>query len=159
MPDSSLESRAFQPPSPGTLLSQTLQAFDFNFDLDSPTDSTVVFVTNPSTMSTVPVAPAPVQATTKPKFGKVVGTYVWIGGAPLSDWSDTSSIPYCWRSNDPISHMKVYGRQTNGQDVKFKWDAPDYPLLSFATDALNHMEAHGMDTLFYMEGVGLSGVA
>ena len=55
--------------------------------------------------------------------------------------------------------MKVYGRQTNGQDIKFKQDDPNYPLLTFATDALNHIKAHGMDTLFYMEGVGPSGVA
>ena len=159
------ESSSETPTSPGTLLSQALQAFDFDSDPNSPTKSTVVFVADPSapTMSTVPVAPAPVPATIKPKFGKVVGSHVWIGGAPLADWSDTSSIapltPYCWRSDDPISQMKVYGRRTDGQDVKFKRDDPDYPLLSFATDALNHMEAHGMDTLFYMEGVGPSGVA
>ena len=55
--------------------------------------------------------------------------------------------------------MKVYGKQTDGQDIKFKCDDPNYPLLSFATDALNHMEMHGMDTLFYVEGVRPSGVA
>ena len=148
-------------PSPGTLLSQALRAFDFDSLSDSSTKSAVVFVANlSSTMSTVPAAPAPALAATKPKYGKVGGSHVWIGGAPLADWSNTSFIapltPYCWRSDDPISQMKVYGKQTDGQDVKFKHDNPDYPLLSFATDALNHMEAHGMDTLFFMEGVGVA---
>ena len=78
-------------PSPGTALSQALQAFDFDSNPDSPTESTVVFVTNPSTMSTAPAAPVPAPAAIKPKFGKVVGAHVWIGGAPLSNWSDTSS--------------------------------------------------------------------
>ena len=105
----------------------------------------------------------PVLAATKPKFGMVVGARVWIGGAPPANWSDTSSIapltPYCWRSNDLISQMKVYGKRTDRQNIKFKHDDPNYSLLSFATDALNHKEAHGMDTLFYMEEVWLSGVA
>ena len=79
-------------PSPGTLLSQALHAFDFDSLSDSSTESAVVFVTDPSpTMSTASAAPAPVLAATKPKFGKVVGSHVWIGGAPLADWSDTSS--------------------------------------------------------------------
>ena len=88
-----MEFSASQPPSPGTVLSQALQIFDFDSDLDSPTESTVVFVTaDPSpTISTAPV-PVPIPATTKPKFGKVVGCYIWIGGAPLADWIDNSSI-------------------------------------------------------------------
>ena len=71
---------AIQSPSPGTLLSQALQAFDFDPDLDSSTESTVVFVADPSN-PTMPAASAPILATTKPKFGKVVGAHVWIGGA------------------------------------------------------------------------------
>jgi hypothetical protein len=44
-------------------------------------------------------------------------------------------------------------RVDKGNDVKFKKDDKEYTLLSFTADAFEHMKAHGMDTVFYMEGV------
>ena len=61
--------------------------------------------------------------------------------------------PMCLRSEDPSSEMKGYTKRVlEGKDPKFKRDDPEYPLLAFATDALDHMETYGMDTVFYMKG-------
>ena len=163
--DSSLEFSASHAPSPGTVLSQALQTFDFDSDLDFPTESTVVLATaDPSPIiSTAPV-PVPIPATTKPKFAKVVGCYIWIGGTPLAGWSNTSSIAPLtpsllldeWQSNLPDGSVWEMDGWTRCQ---VQAGQPWLPLLFFATDTLNHMEVHGMDTYFYMEGVSLSGTA
>jgi hypothetical protein len=60
----------------------------------------------------------------------------------------------CIRGDDPSTEMKGYNKRVlEGNDIKFKRDDPDYTLLSFAADALSHMETYGMDTVFYMKGV------
>lgn len=54
--------------------------------------------------------------------------------------------------------MKGYvKRAMDGNAIKFKRDDPTYPLLAFADEALNHMQLHGMDTVFYMKGVSANG--
>ena len=41
---------------------------------------------------TMSAAPASVLALTKLKFGKIVGSHIWIVGTPLANWSISSSI-------------------------------------------------------------------
>ncbi len=99
-----------------------------------------------------------------PKFG---GTYgpapnVWIGGAPNEGFTASTNqepaTPLCIRGLDPVSEMKGYAKRvTDGYEVKFKRDDPDFPLMAFAAEALNHMQTHGMDTVFYMKGADASG--
>ena len=75
---------------------------------------------------------------TKPLFGKVIGTAVWIGGPPKDDWSDTTltkpHTPMCIRGILPKSEIKQYSYQTKGPENKFKRNDPNYSLLSFADD-------------------------
>jgi hypothetical protein len=105
----------------------------------------------PSTPSTAP-------ATAKPKFGDVVdGNVIWIGGPPNDKWSGTHATemasPQCLRGLDPKTMVYMYKDRTVGNSIKFKKDDPEYSLLSFAADAMEHMVNHGMDTVFYMEPV------
>ena len=100
------------------------------------------------------------QPKTKPVFGGLYGDgtkAVWIGGPPLENWNNTSlsapTTPMCIRGDDPSSEMKAYSKRVlEGNEIKFKRDDPDYPLLSFAADAKTHMETYGMDSVFYMKG-------
>ena len=45
----------------------------------------------------------------------------------------------------------------DGNHTKFKKLDEDYSLLAFADDCLRHMQQHGLDTVFYMEGVAING--
>ena len=97
--------------------------------------------------------------TTPPKFGgQLPGstTAVWVGGKPKADWSGSQRTfpmtPLCARGLDPGSEMKSYTKRVSGCEVKFKRDDPEFNLLAFADEALRHMEKHGMDTVFYMNG-------
>ena len=125
--------------------SPTSLIIDRAFEFAEP-EETIEFTMAPTTETAAP---------TGPKLGGVNGTTAWIGGPPKSDWSGTTLLmpatPYCYRSDDPASQMKAYGRRTDGLETKFKRDDAEYPLLSFSNDALAHMETHGMDTLFYMD--------
>ena len=101
---------------------------------------------------------------TEPTLGGAYpnGQAVWIGGPPKKDWSGTTRAtpltPLCTRGLDPISEMKGYSRRVlDGNEIKFKRDDPDYNLLAFADDALQHMEQHGMDTVFYVKGANDDG--
>jgi hypothetical protein len=86
----------------------------------------------------------------------------WIGGPPLTardgTWKGTArnspDTPCCYRSIDPYQQGRSYNKRIEGNATKFKRDDPEYNLLAFANDALAHMEEHGMDTFFYLEGVG-----
>ena len=98
---------------------------------------------------------------TKPRFGgRIDAKITWVGGPPLSDWSDTSLSehysPACMHGIDAKTTVTMYKLRIEGNDVKFKKGDNDYTLLSFAEDAKEHMKEHGMDTIFYMEGVTLS---
>ena len=107
-----------------------------------------------------PVINPPVVA---PKFGGILGGYaVWIGGPPLADFCRTSSnnmaTPFCIRGLDPGTEIKCYkSRVDDGNHFKFKKSDEEYPLVAFADDCLRHMQQHGLDTVFYMEGVAADG--
>ena len=146
-------SESFVLPSP---TSQSIERDPFDF---SSEEEVVIEQEADPEMSTTGTAGTGTSTVPKPKFGGTApsGSMVWLGGPPLQDWSTTSLLgpatPMCWRSSDPVTEMKAYPRRTDGNEVKFKRDDPEYPLLSFANDAFAHMQTHGMDTLFYMKGV------
>jgi hypothetical protein len=92
-----------------------------------------------------------------PRFGGVHGSVVWIGGIPDATFSKTFNnkmkSPMCVRSGDPNFNFKLYTKRVQeGTLSKFKRDNTEYSLMSFAHDALKHMEEHGMDSVFYMQG-------
>jgi hypothetical protein len=92
-----------------------------------------------------------------PKFGGMYGNAVWIGGIPDTTFTKTINAnmqsPMCVRSDDPNFNFKLYTKRVeDGIDSKFKRDNAEYTLMSFANDALKHMQKHGMDTVFYMQG-------
>ncbi len=99
-------------------------------------------------------------AVTNPKLGGAFPgskTVKWIGGVPNKDFSAVLSAepatPLCIRGLDPVSEMKGYNKRvTEGHSIKFKRDDPEFNLMAFADAALNHMQQHGMDTVFYMKG-------
>ena len=103
------------------------------------------------------------QSPVAPKFGGIVGGYaVWIGGPPLADFSGTSyshmATPFCIRGLDPGNEIKSYkSRVEFGNHIKFKKSDEEYPLVAFADDCLRHMQQHGLDTVFYMEGAATDG--
>ena len=118
-------------------------------------------VTTPSgrslpTASSTPQYPCPASSPT-PRFGGQIGGTAWIGGVPKTNFFGVTRTqpesPCCYRPTDPVSQMKSYGRRIEGNATKFKRDDPEYPLLSFANDALSHMQEYGMDTYFYLEGI------
>ena len=100
-----------------------------------------------------------------PRFGGMYPgstTVVWIGGPPLDDFSgtflSTFGSPLAIRGLSPESEIKAYSKRVlEGYPTKFKRDDPDFTLLSFSAEALSHMQATGMDTVFYMTGVDLNG--
>ena len=58
----------------------------------------------------------------------------------------------------PESETKGYAKIVlEGHPIKFKKDDPDFSLMAFAAEALNHMQATGMDTVFYRQGVDIYG--
>jgi len=100
----------------------------------------------------------PSSSLIKPKFGGRIDTKItWVGGPPLSDWSDTSIpelySPACMQGIDAKTTVTMYNTRIKGLVSKFKKGDVDFTLLSFAEAALEHMKEHGMDTVFYMEGV------
>ena len=112
-----------------------------------------------------PTNPTPTIATLAPKkplFGGVFDptkpdSPVWVGGKPNETLDDVlvphPATPLCTRGLDPVSEMKGYPRWcTEGSEIKFKRDNPEFPLTAFAHVALSHMETHGLDTVFYMTG-------
>lgn len=108
-----------------------------------------------------PPTPTARSAVVKPKFGGELTsngtTYQWVGGPPSALFVGTSRTsprtPMCIRGLDPISNIKGYSRRVmDGNATKFKRDDPEYPLMAFAADVKRHMEAHGLDTVFYMVG-------
>ena len=111
-----------------------------------------------------PVEPTPTiarMAPTKPMFGGVfdaskADSPVWIGGKPNATLDDVlvahPATPLCTRGLDPASEMKGYPKRVGGSEIKFKRDDPEFPLTAFAHEALSHMEAHGMDSVFHMTG-------
>ena len=118
-----------------------------------------------TTATTATVTAATAQIATAPKFG---GNYpgspnvVWVGGPPLDDFSGTYLVSYpsplAIRGLSPESEIKGYAKRVlEGHPTKFKRDDPNFSLLAFAAEALNHMQATGMDTVFYMRGVDLNG--
>ena len=87
---------------------------------------------------------------------------VWIGGSPLADFSGTSyshmATPFCIRGLDPGNEIKSYkSRVEFGNHIKFKKSDEEYPVVAFADDCLRHMQQHGLDTVFYMEGAATDG--
>jgi hypothetical protein len=85
-----------------------------------------------------------------------------VGGPPLADFSGTYNqvfnSPLSIRGLAPESEIKNYTKRVvEGCHTKFKRDDPEFNLMSFASEALNHMETHGMDTVFYMTGVDSNG--
>jgi hypothetical protein len=68
------------------------------------------------------------------------------------------ATPFCIRGLDPGNEIKSYkSRVEDGNHIKFKKLDEDYPLVAFADDCLRHMQQHGLDTVFYMEGVADDG--
>ena len=66
--------------------------------------------------------------------------------------------PLCIRGLEPSYEMKGHtARVMSGCATKFKRDDPEFPLMAFATECLNHMESHGLDTVFYLKGVQANG--
>ena len=133
-----------QPPTPESI------DRGFTFEEEQPTMS------DPS--SAVPQAE-------KPRYGGVVpkSSVVWVGGPPNEDFSNTTLTKQltalAFRNFEPVSEAKFYAKRIGleGHSIKFKQDDPEYPLMAFATDALTHMQRHGMDTVFYMKGVDSNG--
>ena len=100
--------------------------------------------------------------TTAPILGGVYkDDIVWIGGPPNVDFSGpyclTFPTPLCLRNLDATMEIKGYTKRTQGHDIKFKRDDPEFGLNAFAEAALQHMQQCGMDTVFYMEGVDVNG--
>ncbi len=85
------------------------------------------------------------------------GDVVWIGGPPTDDfkggYATRPATPWWYRNLDPSSEAKAFYRRIEGLETKFKRNDPNFGLQAFADSALQHMELHGMDTVFYMEGV------
>ena len=139
---------------PGTV------AFDFG-ETGATTETTM----SGNTGNNNPGSNTPTTTTITPKFG---GTYpgsntaVWIGGAPNEAFTGTVNgmpkTPLCIRGLEPSYEMKGYTtRVMSGCATKFKRDDPEFPLMAFAAECLNHMESHGLDTVFYMKGVKSDG--
>ena len=85
-----------------------------------------------------------------------------MSGPPLEDYSATALTqpvtPLCIRTDDPTSEIKGYSKRVlEGNAIKFKRNDPEFPLLAFADEALNHMQTHGMDTVFYLKGEDVNG--
>ena len=94
---------------------------------------------------------------TEPVFGgNYAGTVHWIGGPPNENFDGVVSTgpqtPLCFRNLDATSEIKGFAKRTAGAEIKFKRDNPEYSLVTFADAALQHMQTHGMDTPFYMQG-------
>ena len=100
-----------------------------------------------------------------PKFGGLDrDNCVWVGGPPLADWSGTfhktKHSPYCLRDLAARYEVGLYAARigTSKDPLKlFKKDDPTYSLLDFARHVRDHMLQHGMDTVFYLQGVDASG--
>jgi hypothetical protein len=96
----------------------------------------------------------PTIVTIPPKIGGTSNSSSWTGGKPKSDWSGSENeeptTPYCFRLSADKS-FKIYQVLTKGQDKKFKRQDPEYPLAAFLDDAQTHMEASGMDSVFYFK--------
>ena len=147
--------------SPTSGEAPTLQRIGSEEEIESTEDPMVTSGMSTPSSSGASAAPANTPPTNKPKYGNIHLNTPWIGGPPKDDWSGTSldvpAAPYCYRAEDAIFQMKSYGRRIEGNDLKFKRDDPNYSLLAFASDALSHMEVHGMDSVFYMTGVDSHG--
>ena len=64
------------------------------------------------------------------------------------------------RGIDAKTTISLYNTRVKALADKFKKGDTEFPLLSFSAAAFEHMKEHGMDTVFYMEGVTvqLSGI-
>jgi hypothetical protein len=83
----------------------------------------------------------------------------WIGGIPKDDWSGVINLvpesAFCYRFIDPKSQNKVLENRITSKGPKFKRDDPDYTLNAFGFDVLDHLTRHGLDTLFYINGLNI----
>ena len=140
-----------QPETPAAVIPGTV-AFAFEEPTAAMTGTTTTTTTTGSSATT-------------PKFGgNCPGstTVVWVGGAPLKDFSGSHNkmpkTPLCIRGLEPSYEMKGHtARVMSGCATKFKRDDPEFPLMAFAAECLNHMESHGLDTVFYLKGVQADG--
>lgn len=101
----------------------------------------------------------PAVSTVLPTIGGTYGSHLipWIGGAPLKNWNGTSASTFttvfCLRPDDVSSILKGAARRTTGLETKFKRDDDSFTLEDFADRVREHMETHGMDSFWYLEGV------
>ena len=105
------------------------------------------------------------NAVVAPKFGGYYPGHkdiVWVGGPPNLQFTGSflkmPSSPLAIRGISPESEIKGYSKRVlEGCSTKFKRDDPTFTLMAFADEALNHMQATGMDTVFFMAGVDSKG--
>ena len=96
----------------------------------------------PSSRSSSPVVPQILLTMSKPTLGGKFGSgdVVWIGGPPKADFSgpyiDAPPTPLYLQNMDASSKIKGYERLTQGRDITFKHDDPDFGLMAFANVAL-----------------------
>ena len=72
------------------------------------------------------------------------------------DQNTEPATPYCSRPEDPDKLMKVFKAAKTPLDLKYDGtENADYTLSLFAALALQHLEMHGMDSVFYFEKEGI----
>ena len=122
-------------------------------------------ITSRSTSPVVPLALTTTTTTTTMSAPKLGGVFkdevVWIGGPPKENFDGPyltgPPTPLCLRNMEASSEIKGFAKRTEGYELKFKRDDPDFGLIAFADVALHHMQMSGMDTVFYMTGVDTQG--
>ena len=75
----------------------------------------------------------------------------WVGSRCVVEHNNTEpASPYCVRKTDPDKLMKFYKASTKPLDLKYHGNTNmDYGLAVFGFLALQHLEMHGMDSVFY----------
>ena len=81
----------------------------------------------------------------------------WTGGKrTAANKNKNPTSPYCSRPFDSDKLMKVYKSAKTPLELRYDGaDNVDYTLALFASLALQHMEEHGMDSIFYFEKNGV----
>lgn len=90
--------------------------------------------------------------TIPPNVGGIDQHGPWVGGEPFDLYwtASKNSRPrsvYCYRSGKDI---RQYQSRIKGVDTKFQKESKDgYNLHAFTNDVQEHLELHGMDSIFY----------
>lgn len=59
------------------------------------------------------------------------------------------ATPLCYRPEHPSAQLKIYTKCIEGLKVPFTGDSEEKTLLQFRNEVKAHMEACGMDSVFY----------